>query len=58
MLSDDLEQWDGVEGRGAQERGDMCIHMADHIVVQQKPTPLCKQLYSNKKKIVSETFAD
>ena len=49
MLSDDLERWDGGEGRGAQERGDMCIHMADHIVVQQKPTPLCKQLYSNKK---------
>jgi len=30
MLCDNLEGWDGVEGgREVQERGDICIHMAD-----------------------------
>ena len=30
MLCDSLEGWDGVRGRReVQERGDICIHMAD-----------------------------
>ena len=36
MLCDDLERC-GV-GREAPERGDICIIMADSIVVWQKPT--------------------
>ena len=29
MLCDDLEGWDGVGGRKTQERGHICIHIAN-----------------------------
>ena len=41
MLSDDLEGWDGGEGREAQEREDICIHMADsHCCIAETNTTL------------------
>ena len=29
LLCDDLNRWDGVGGREAQEEGDVCMHMID-----------------------------
>lgn len=42
MLCDDLGG--GERGREAQEGGDIGIHMADHAVVQQKPTQHCEAI--------------
>ena len=56
MLCNDLEGWD-VGGREAQERGDICVHIADSLfaLVQQKLMQHCKaiilQLKINFKKI-------
>ena len=39
---DNLEVWVGVGGgRKAQGAGDICIPMADHVDVWQKPTQNC-----------------
>ena len=46
MLCDGLEYWDvGVKGRSeAQEKWDLCIHIADPRVVQEKLTRHCKAI--------------
>ena len=45
MLCDNLEGWDGVGGgREAQEGGDICMPVADHVDVWQKPTQYCKAI--------------
>ena len=46
MLCDVLEYWDvGVKGRSeAQEKWDLCIHIADSRVVQEKLTRHCKAI--------------
>ena len=46
MLRDGLEYWDvGVNGRSeAQEKWDLCIHIADSRVVQEKLTQHCKAI--------------
>ena len=55
MLCNELEGWD-VGGREAQERGDICVHIADSLsaLVQQKLMQHCKavilQLKINLKK--------
>ena len=49
MLCDDLEGWDEAGGRETQKGGDMCIHIADSFIAQQKLTQHCKQLHSNLK---------
>ena len=45
VLCDNLEGWDGM-GWGGDEghlsEGDICILMAEHIVVWQKPAQHCK----------------
>ena len=43
MLCNELEGWD-VGGREAQERGDICVHIADSLsaLVQQKLMQHCK----------------
>ena len=40
MLCGDLDGWD--EGREVPEGGHVCIHIADHFIVQQKLTKQCK----------------
>ena len=41
VLCDDLEGWDGGE---VQEGGDICICIADSLIVQQKLTQHCKAI--------------
>ena len=45
MLCDDLEGWD-AGAREAQERGDICVHIADSLsaLVQQKLMQHCKAI--------------
>ena len=44
MLCDHLETWDGEGEREALEGGDICIHTADSLCVQQKLTQHCKTI--------------
>ena len=40
MLCDDLKEWDGVGGREAQERRDICIHIVDSLCTAETNTKL------------------
>ena len=42
MLCDDLEEWDGGDGREAQEGRAIVYIQLIHFVVQQKLTKRCK----------------
>ena len=48
MLCDDLDEQDGTGGgwcrREVQERGNICMHIADSLRVQQKLTQHCKAI--------------
>ena len=45
MLCDNLEGWDGMGGgKGVQDGGNICVSMAIHIDVWQKPTQHCKAI--------------
>ena len=37
---DDLKKWDGAGGREAQERRDICIHIADSLCTAETNTML------------------
>ena len=51
MLCHDLDEWDrGWGGREVQEGGDIDIHRADSLVVQQKLTQHCKAILLQLKK--------
>lgn len=51
MLCDDLDESGG--GGGAPEGGDICIHIADSLVVQQKLIQHCVNTILNKIKMTS-----
>ena len=59
MLCDILKGWDGAGGgKEVQEVGDICIPLAIHFDVWQKPKPYCKpiilQLQINKLKMLKK----
>ena len=49
MLCDDLEGWDGVEGK-AQEGGDTCLHIADSHSCTAETNKNCKVVILQLKK--------
>lgn len=50
MLCDDLEGWEGVNGRELREGGDVCLHIADPHGWTAETNNGAKQLYSSFKK--------
>ena len=53
MICDNLEEWDGGDGKEATEGGDICMHRADsccctgetNTTLQNKYTPVQKKSY-------------
>ena len=44
MLCDNLEGWDGKDGREAQVGGNICIHIADSLCCTAETNNIVKQL--------------